>query len=601
MLMVKTCNCFLFAHMRKAYLSVLLLMLSIQTKAMKINYTIDIQNPNTHYALVKLDISEIKESKILFKMPVWTPGSYMLREFERNIEQVAAHSTGKTLNISKVDKSTWAVDGKNIGKTIQITYRVYCFENTVRTSYIDNDHAFLLLSSCLMYAENQGSGTLDMNYPEAWTKISSTLHQSKVNLFSFDNYDELIDSPIEIGNHQVLKFEVAGVPHSVALVGKNNCPTDKFKADLQKICNTMYQIVGKHPCKEYLFIIHHVEEGGGGLEHANSNVVQMQRFAYTNKERYLNFLSLCAHEYFHLWNVKRIRPEALGPFDYSRENHSNLLWVAEGITSYYDELAMYRAGFRTESEYLKTLSNTFSSTLNRKGAEIQTLHEASFDAWIKEYRPNENSINTNISYYLKGAAIAALLDIELLDASKGARGLDHLMQYLYSEYYEKKHRGFTDDEFYNSIDIIAGKELHFRSWAEETNGIETNQKIKAILKKVACSIENKVQNNLFYTGINTEQKGDKIIVKSIDAMSAAFGLDIQAGDEIIAINKIRIKTSLDEAVRLIGEGVQLDFLISRNGLIRDLTIVPVQNPKLDLSISIDKGDDPILLVWLKKA
>jgi predicted metalloprotease with PDZ domain len=598
--MVKTSNCYLFAAMRKVNLVLLLLILSIQTKAMKINYTIDIQNPNTHYALVKLEISEIKESRIVLKMPVWTPGSYMVREFERNIEQVSANSNKKNNTISKVDKSTWAIENKSTDKTIEVTYKVYCFENTVRTSYIDNDHAFLLLSSCLMYADKQGSGTLDINYPEAWTKISTTLIQSKPNLFLFNSYDELIDSPIEIGTHQVLKFEVEGVPHTVALVGKNNCPTDKFKTDLQKICSTMYQIVGKHPCKEYLFIIHHVEEGGGGLEHANSNVVQMQRFAYTNKDRYLNFLSLCAHEYFHLWNVKRIRPEALGPFDYSKENYTNLLWVAEGITSYYDELAMYRAGFRTESEYLRILSNTFSATINRKGAEIQSMHEASFDAWIKEYRPNENSINTNISYYMKGAAIAALLDIELLDATKGSKGLDHLLQYLYSEYYEKKQRGFTDNEFYDAVDYIAGKPLNFKSWAEETNTSETNQQIKNILKKVACSIENKVQNNLLYTGINTEQKGEKIAVKSIDAMSAAFGLDIQAGDEIIAINKIRIKTSLDEAIRLIGEGVKLDFIISRNGLIRDLTIVPVQNPKLDLSISIDKGDDPILLVWLKR-
>ncbi len=586
--------------MRKVNLTLLLLMLSIQTKAMKINYTIDIQNPNTHYALVKLEISEFKENKITLKMPVWTPGSYMVREFERNIEQVGAIANDKSIAINKLDKSTWTIDNKSGDKSIQVTYKVYCFENTVRTSYIDSDHAFLLLSSCLLYTEKQGGGTLDINYPETWTKISSTLVQSKPNLFSFNNYDELIDSPIEIGNHQIIKFDVAGVPHTVALVGKNNCPTDKFKVDLQKICNTMYQIVGKHPCKEYLFIVHHVEEGGGGLEHANSNVVQMQRFAYSNKERYLNFLSLCAHEYFHLWNVKRIRPEALGPFDYSKENYTNLLWVAEGITSYYDELAMYRAGFRTESEYLRTLSNTFSSTLNRKGAEIQSLHEASFDAWIKEYRPNENSINTNISYYLKGAAIAALLDIELLDASKGSKGLDHLLQYLYSEYYEKKQRGFTDNEFYAAIDFVAGKPLNFRSWAEGSNTSETNQKIKNILKKVACSIENKVQSNLFYTGINTEQKGERIMVRSIDGMSPAFGLDLQAGDEIIAVNGIRVKTSLEEVVKLIGEGNELNFIISRNGLIRELNLKPIQNPKLDLYISIDKGDDPLLLAWLKK-
>ena len=587
--------------MRKVNLALLLLMLSIQTKAMKINYTIDIQNPNTHYALVKLEISEIKDSKIHLKMPVWAPGSYMLREFERNIEQVNAISNNKSIGISKSDKSTWIIEPKSGDKNILVSYKVYCFENTVRTSYIDNDHAFLLLSSCLLYADKQGSGTLDINYPEAWTKISSTLIQSKPNLFSFNNYDELIDSPIEIGNHQVLKFDVAGVPHTVALVGKNNCPTDKFKTDLQKICNTMYQIVGKHPCREYLFIVHHVEEGGGGLEHANSNVVQMQRFAYNNKERYLNFLSLCAHEYFHLWNVKRIRPEALGPFDYSKENYTNLLWVAEGITSYYDELAMYRAGFRTESEYLRTLSGTFTSTLNRKGAEIQSLHEASFDAWIKEYRPNENSINTNISYYLKGAAIAALLDIELLDASKGIKGLDNLLQYLYTEYYEKKQRGFTDDEFYSAIDFVAGKPLNFKSWAEEINTSETNEKIKNTLKKVACSIENKVQSSRLYTGINTEQKGERILVRSIDGMSPAYGADLQAGDEIIAVNTIRIKTSLDDVIKLIGEGSDLNFIISRNGLIRELILKPSHSPKLDLYITIDKGDDTLLLAWLKKS
>lgn len=565
---------------------------------MKINYRIDIENPNTHLAKVSMEISELKEKSFELKMPVWTPGSYMVREFEKNIIEV---KLGNTKNkIQKKDKSTWVLENLSAEKNVQVSYYIYCFENSVRTSYIDNDHAFLLLSSVLMYANQQDGATLELHYPNSWSKISTTLSSTKNNTYTFKTYDELADSPIEIGNHETIQFNVAGVPHEVALVGKNNCPKEQYKKDLQKTCETMYQIIGKHPCQSYLFIVHHVDEGGGGLEHANSNVVQMQRFGYSNREKYLNFLSLCAHEYFHLWNVKRIRPMALGPFDYSKENHTNLLWVAEGITSYYDELAMYRSGFRSESEYLRSLSSTFSNTLNRKGGEVQSLHDASFDAWIKEYRPNENSINSNISYYLKGAAIAALLDIELLDASNGKAGLDQLMQYLYSTYYEKQGRGFTDEEFYNAIDHVAGKSIQFKSWAETTNDAETFAKIKAILQKVACSIENKVQNAALYTGINTEIKGEKILVRSIESSSPAYGLDIQAGDEILALNDIRVKGSLEDLIKTIGNGTEIEFLIVRNGLLRKLNIRPTQSNKYDLQISIDKGDQNLLLLWLKK-
>jgi predicted metalloprotease with PDZ domain len=307
---------------------------------------------------------------------------------------------------------------------------------------------------------------------------------------------------------------------------------------------------------------------------------------------------LCAHEYFHLWNVKRIRPEALGPFDYSKENYTNLLWVAEGITSYYDELAMYRAGFRTEKDYLKILAETFSKTLNRKGGEVQSMHDASFNAWIKEYRPNENSINSSISYYLKGATLAALLDMELLSATEGKKGLDILMQYLYKTYYEGKNRGFSDDEFYKAIDQVAGKSLNFKAWAEGLNTSETNSKIAEILKRMGCEIENKSEEHASYTGINAKMVGGKLIVQSIEAQSPADGKDIQAGDELIAINSMRIKTDLDELVKTSEDG-QLEILLSRAGLIRSIDIKAVVTPKLELSI-IPKGENNLRSIWLRK-
>lgn len=562
----------------------------------ELTYKISIDNPNSHYAQVDITLTGIKTKTAEFKMPVWTPGSYMVREFEKNIDRVAVKS-GKG-KISKKDKSTWVVD--LMGETnVTISYPIYCFEQSVRTSYIDNDHAFLLLTSCLMYVEGyKNGGQLNLNFPAAWTKVSTTLESAGNNTYKFNNYDELVDSPIEIGNHSELTFEVAGVPHKVAMVGRNSCNTETFVRDLTKVCQTMYNIIGAHPCKSYLFIVHHVEEGGGGLEHANSSVVQMPRFNYSNADRYKAFLGLCAHEYFHLWNVKRIRPAALGPFDYSKENYTNLLWVAEGITSYYDELAMYRAGFISESDYRKTLASTFTATLNRKGGEVQSMHDASFDAWIKEYRPTENSTNNNISYYLKGSALAAILDIELLSATKGEKGLDQLMQYLYQEFYIGKQRGFSDDEFYAAIDKIAGKSLNFKEWATGLNEVNTLGKITEVMKKAACTLSNREQSNMHFTGITTEQKGDKMLVRWVESGSPAWKSGIQAGDELLAVNDIRVKTSLDEVLK--NSTSPYSILISRAGLIRTITLETQKSPKYDLQLSVDNGDDTILKAWLKK-
>jgi predicted metalloprotease with PDZ domain len=581
--------------MRFFFIAILSFMLT-ELQATGVDYRLSIEHPNSHCAQVDIILSDISTKTVELKMPVWTPGSYMVREFEKNIDRVIIQS-GKG-NIVKKDKNTWVVDPQG-QKSITISYPVYCFEPTVRTSYIDNDHAFLLLSSCLMYVNGyNGGGQITLSHPAAWAKVSTTLESKGNASYTYTTYDELVDSPIEIGNHSEISFDIAGVPHKVAMVGRNNSNAETFKKDITKVCETMYNIIGAHPCKSYLFIVHHVEEGGGGLEHANSCVVQMPRFNYSNPDRYKAFLGLLAHEYFHLWNVKRIRPAALGPFDYSKENYTNLLWVAEGITSYYDELAMYRAGFISESDYLKALASTFTATLNRKGGEVQSMHEASFDAWIKEYRPTENSTNNTISYYLKGSALAALLDIELLSATNGEKGLDKLMQYLYNEYYIKQNRGFKDEEFYAAIDKIAGKALNFKEWATGLNDASTMEKLAVVMKKAACTLKNKETSNLNFTGITTEQKGDKLMIRWVEFNSPAWQAGLQAGDELLAINDIRVKNSFDETLK--NSAAPYNVLISRAGLIRTINLTTQKSPKYDLQLSIDKGDDVILKAWLKK-
>ncbi|HEY1045038.1 MAG TPA: peptidase M61, partial [Bacteroidia bacterium] len=244
----------------------LLLLLSLiimkSSNGSTVNYTLDIKNPNSHYAKVSLEIKDHGGKITNVKMPVWAPGSYMIREFERNIDQVKAFADGKPISINKTDKSTWSF--KPVSKTavIQIEYDIYCYESSVRTSFISNDHAFLIFSSVLMYADPQNQkGNLSFVFPDIWKKISCTLPQVNDRTFSYSNLDELIDSPVEIGNHDLIEFEVAGVKHTVAMVGKNNCDYNTFKTDLTKVCSTMYNIVGAHPCKSYLFIVHNVEEG----------------------------------------------------------------------------------------------------------------------------------------------------------------------------------------------------------------------------------------------------------------------------------------------------------------------------------------------------
>lgn len=556
--------------------------------AAQINYKLAIPNPNNHYANVEIEISDFSAKSLVLKMPVWTPGSYMVREFEKNIDKVTAKSGNENLTIEKTDKNTWKIANTNGAKTILVSYPVYCFEASVRTSYIDAEHAFFLLTSALMYVENMkaSSGNITLEYPTTWKAISTTLQKEKDNVYRYENYDELVDSPIEIGNHTEIKFAIKGVPHRAAMVGLNNCPTEKFTTDITKICETMSAIVNVHPCKEYLFIIHHVEEGGGGLEHANSCVVQMPRFNYTKPEKYIGFLGLLAHEYFHLWNVKRIRPMALNPFDYGKENYTNLLWVAEGITSYYDELALYRSGFWSQEQYLEALAGGFSATQNRIGAKVQCLHEASFDSWIKEYRPTENSINSNISYYTKGAIVAAILDIEIIAATNGKKHLDDLMQYLYQTFYVKQNRGFTDKEFYDAINIVAGKPIDMTEWVLNTNNENTFAKWNEVLKKTALKLEPKANKNNFYTGINIETKGEKQLVKSIDANSPALLAGLQAGDELISINNLRVKLNIEDLIKLQTNTKDMILIYSRNGIVYTTKLSTILSPKVSYELKV---------------
>jgi len=528
----------------------------------KINYEISFSKPHTHYAQVKIKVVNYSGAFLDFKMPVWTPGSYLVREFAKSIENFKSN-VGTP---QRLDKNTWRVSLKE-KKSIEITYDLYAFEKSVRTTFIDEDHAFLHNTSCFMYIEQlkEKEGMLLVNKYEGWKNVSTSLNGEN-GYYSFTDYDELADSPIEIGNHDLLVFDVNGVPHTIAMVGRSNCDYDKFIKDLKRICEETTAIIGEHPCKDYLFIIHNVNSGGGGLEHLNSTCVQMNRFDYDNAGRYLNFLGLCAHEYFHLWNVKRLRPIALGPFDYDKENYTHMLWVAEGITNYYDELIPARAGFIDDNTFLSNLAGRINAVENRKGNQVQSLAQASWNAWIKAYRPNENSMNTTVSYYTKGLVVASMLDILIAKETDGIKHLDDLMQSLYKSFYLNKKKGFTDEEFVQEVSRICGSDqsVFFKEFVFSTTPIDYNRFFEMVgLKLVDTNKQTKVK-------LGIRMKGTTITYVETNSSGYVAGLNVK--DEILAIDGIRISESNFKDITSMYPEKTVDFLINRDHLIRTIKV-----------------------------
>jgi predicted metalloprotease with PDZ domain len=582
----------------------------------QVNYQISIPVPNSHYAFVEMEyIAEHDGPSGILTLPTWTPGSYLLREFSRNVNQVymQKNSPKSVVRLKQQSKNQWIVEAKK-GDKIKISYEIYCFDFSVRTSYISNDQALLNMASVLMFVDDKTSadgktnesGTITIKYPENWKNVVTSLEEEKSSTkgageitFKYRNYDELVDSPVQLGNFETFDFEVAGVKHLVALVGKNNANKEQLKTDMQKICTTMFDIVGEfpcetQPCKPYVFIVQNVENGGGGIEHLNSTVLMMSRLGYTDPNRYRGFLGLVAHEYFHLWNVKRIRPIELGPFNYSEENYTRSLWIAEGITSYYDELALVRAGFATPKSFLQILSSSINAHENRPGSEVATLHDMSFNTWIKEYRPYEHSKNNSYSYYSKGMIVAALLDIEICAATKGKKSLDDVFKVLWKDFYGAKKfgylgTGYTEEEFWKVCNSVAGIDLtdKFHVW------LETSQRpdYKGTFDKLTYIEVEESTQFLNEWGLSFETKDGLQKISYVNLKGAAMKIGLQVGDEIISINNYRTTNDIDKicnSLRAAGEN-QFTVLINRGGNIQELKggFEPLKQYQINLKF---KGD-----------
>jgi len=557
----------------KLFLGIIISLTTFLSWSMEITYSVSMSKPQNHYFEVEMALSNLNQKSLVVRLPVWAPGSYLVREFSKNINLVKAFDDkGKEIKVEKLSKNAWQINTTGI-KSIKIRYEVYSFELSVRTSFLDLTHAYISGSGIFMYVDNNKNvkGTLRIFPYETFKRISTALPLAPLEkqtnasqTFLFDNYDQLLDCPIEIGNQVVFEFNAAGVKHTVAMYGDANYSVSALKVDMAKIIESETAVFGFNPNKNYLFIIHNVVNGQGGLEHINSTTLSVNRWTYSGPE-YIGFLNLVAHEYFHLWNVKRIRPIELGPFDYDKEVYTSLLWVMEGFTSYYDELIMLRTGYYTQAEFLTKIQSLINYAEGSVGSRIQPVAHASFDAWIKSYRPNENSSNTTMSYYSRGSVLAAVIDAIIINKYNGTKCLDHFMQHLYKTYYEKQNRGFTEAEFKNELAAFTGEDMNdfFKRYVDGTEIIP----FATYFSKIGVDVKQNALTKPSF-GATVQNSDGKVIVKSIRAGSAAEDAGLSVNDEVIACNGYRVDQAMfDAMMNGLALNEEAEVLLSRDEIL----------------------------------
>jgi predicted metalloprotease with PDZ domain len=569
----------------------------------KVSFEVSFKEPQAHYADVKMELSGISKPYVDVKMPVWAPGSYLVREFSKNVEGFTASNANTKLRTEKLKKNTWRIY-TGTAKSVQVSYSVYAFEVSVRTAFIDATHAFLSPTGIFMYPDKQLAmeSTVTIIPYKGWSKVSTGLPAVSGQQFTYKakNFDILFDSPIEVGNQEVFEFTAAGVKHEVAMYGGGNYNAERLKVDMAKVVEQATAVYGENPNKNYTFIVHNFSRGGGGLEHLNSTVLGASRDGYSTERGYNGFLNLVAHEYHHLWNVKRLRPVALGPFDYENENYTTDLWIAEGFTAYYENKFMLRAGFLSPDDFVATLVSAVASVENTPGAKVQSAAEASFDAWIKYYRPNENSNNTSVSYYSKGEVNGLLLDLEIANATKGAKSLDDVMKTMYLQC-KTTGRGYTDAEFKAAAEKISGISLN-EFWAKYVNGTDPVDYQKYFGFAGIRVIDQNADKKTPYLGIATRRTEGHILVAAVSRNSGAWVDGINVGDEVLSVDGVTAEPAVEKMAGILNKkvGDVISVKVRRDDLEKDIKVTIKSNPNLKLAPSMDGNVSDTQRMVLKK-
>ncbi len=536
-----------------------------------VHYTIRPAEPGRHVLRVRCTIAEPEPDGQAFDMPNWIPGSYLIRDFARQILSFSAHSGGERIAYRKRDKSTW-VCGPSAGP-LEIEYEVYANDLSVRGAHYDTSHAYFNGACVFLRAighEDAGC-ILDIVAPPQndfghW-RVATAMRAENVDSNGFGryhagNYDELIDHPVEMGDFTASSFTAGGVRHEIAITGHHYADVDRLCADLAQVCQTHIDLFGGvPPMDRYLFLVTALDSGYGGLEHRDSTSLICSRNdlplpgAVDVGEAYRRFLGLASHEYFHLWNVKRIKPEVFTPYTLETETHTELLWVFEGITSYYDDLALVRSGLITQSSYLELLGQTITRVVSGSGRHKQTLSESSFDAWTRFYKQDENAANAIVSYYAKGALVALALDLRIRLETSGTLSLDDVMRAAWGRFGETG-VGMPEDGFEMLVAEVTG--LNLKPFFDQAVRGTGDLPLDELLAQFGVKLGRRHSTGPgdrggksdagspganAALGVGLDMKSGKVLLRNVEEDGAACRAGLSASDELVAIDGLRVTPS----------------------------------------------------------
>ena len=549
-----------------------------QKKQNAIHYTIVPKDLAGHLFNVTVTVANPDPDGQTFALPAWIPGSYMIREFARNIVRIRADSGGQAVALTKLDKHSWRAAPTTGPLTLH--YEVYAWDLSVRAAHLDQTHGFFNGTSVFLRVVGQESlvHQVEIQRPadpaaKTW-RVATAMPEAGAKRYGFGvyacaDYDELIDHPVEMGDFELATFKAHGIPHDIVITGRvPNLDMARLQADLKAICETQIAFfepkTKRAPLERYVFMTMAVGDGYGGLEHRASTALICARAdlpslatpkAAEPGEGYLRFLGLCSHEYFHTWNVKRIKPAAFAPYDLQAENYTPLLWLFEGFTSYYDDLMLVRAGIIGEATYFKLQAKTIGGVLRGSGRLKQSVADSSFDAWSKYYRQDENSPNAIISYYTKGSLIALAFDLTIRAKTAGAKSLDDIMLALWERYgrdfYNGAGRGVTEQEVEALFDEVSGLKLKnmFERYVRGTDDLPLAKLYAPLGVKLVD--ERKGGKASLDAGIGRDPLGAKLT--QVHEGGAAHQAGLSALDVVIAIDGLRVN----------GAAPNVDALLAR--------------------------------------
>jgi len=532
---------------------------------MTLHYAIRPANPGAHIFQVTVSVDQPDPQGQRFLLPAWIPGSYMIRDFARNIVRLKAlDDTGRAVRVVKEEKHGWRCAALQPGRTLNLAYEVYAYDLSVRAAHLDTTHGFFNGPSVFLLplGREREPCRVDIIAPAErrlrdW-RLATALEpmagtaRGHFGAYRARNYDELIDCPVEMGRFALHRFDVLGVEHQIAVTGAGpRLDLARLGVDLTKVCEAHVRMfeprTRKPPFARYCFLTMAVDEGYGGLEHRSSTALLCRRddLPYRGMksatQAYRRFLGLASHEYFHAWNVKRIKPTAFVPYDLQRENYTPLLWLFEGFTAYYDDLGLRRAGLLTPDQYLAELAATITTVSQHSGRRKQSLAESSFDAWIKYYKADENAPNAIVSYYQKGALVAAALDLLIRSQTAGRRSLDDAMRLLWRQYKSAgdAYAGIAEEDVAPVILQATGVDAvrPLRAWTREMRDPDLAELLPAFGVQVerAAALDSP---HFALLGCRLAAGGEGRISQVLDD-SPAQAAGLSAGDHLVALDGLR--------------------------------------------------------------